>query len=86
MTKKRLGGSTFMVMFLGTLNTSPYLQQPMVLGPSYLLCKYMFNFALFSIGFTILSELLLISATCILLFFQINFHFCTCACWCVLSI
>lgn len=40
MTKKKLGGSTFMVMCLGTRSISHFLQQPWVLAHSCLPCEY----------------------------------------------
>lgn len=43
MTKRRLDGSTFMVMYSGIQSTSHCLQQRLVLAPSYLLCKYAFG-------------------------------------------
>lgn len=43
MTKRRLDGSTFMVMYSGIQSTSHCLQQRLVPAPSYLLCKYAFG-------------------------------------------
>lgn len=39
MTKKKLDGSTFMVMFLGSRSTSPSLLLPLDVALSCLLCK-----------------------------------------------
>lgn len=44
MTKKRLDGSTFMVMFSGSPSTNLCLLLPMVLEPSCSLCKDYCNF------------------------------------------
>lgn len=48
MTKKKLGGNTYMVMFLGTQSTNLCLQRLLVLAPSYLFCKYVYEIVLFS--------------------------------------
>lgn len=47
MTKRKLVGSTFMVMYSGTHSTSHCLQHRLVLAPSYLLCKHSFEEVLF---------------------------------------
>jgi hypothetical protein len=89
-TKKRLGGSTSMVMYLDIRSISLCLQQQLALAPSCLPCKFNFKAVLLLVlSHPFFKVILLLSSLLTLLTYvhwQHNFHFRACSSWCLLSL